>query len=122
MFYEGRTTPINALVSDQLNEVLLLSLGDLRRMNIIPKNFPHILNKASVLEKSPQKVDKLEDLLEEFKDVFNEEQVTPMVGEPMHIHIRKDSAEYKPLKMKVARKTSMHFQQKANSLLQKLLE
>ena len=125
IFYEGKTTPIHALVSDQLKEILLISYSDLQRMRILPETFPHIIDNKqdpTLLANTTSREENFNSLLEEFKDVFNEEKITPMTGKPMHIHIRKDSADYRPLKMKIARRTPKHFQEQAKQLIQKLLD
>ena len=88
VFFEGQATYINALVTNELQENFLISWKDLQRMKIIPSTFPYTMRKSkrtSTLQISAENLD-LDTLLSEFSDVFNEESVTPMVGDPMHIH------------------------------------
>ena len=121
IFFEGRVTSINALVTDDLQENLLISWKDLQRMHILPEDFPHVMQQSAnaLHTSSPESLD---DLLSEFQDVFNEETVTPMAGDPMHIHIRKDRDGYRPLRTKIARKTPKHFQKEAEKLIQHFVD
>ena len=123
IFYEGRLTFLNALVSDNLHEDFLISCNDLKRMGVLHEGFPGLVDCPSLnanLVKSDVP-DTFEGLLDEFKEVFNEETISPMHGSPMHIHINRDTPGYRPLKMKVARRTPKHFQDKAKELIQRLL-
>ena len=124
LFYEGSTTAVNALVSNDLYEDFLLSWKDLQRIGVLSDHFPHLHDspKGTKALSAVTTNDTLESLLAEFQDVFQEEKVTPMHGEPMHIHIRKNDPEYRPLRMKVARRTPKHFQKDADELIKKLLD
>ena len=127
VFYEGRSTPLHALVSDNLHEDFLISWKDLQRMGILSENFPGLSLRPQpfdVAVNSSSTSDTFEGLIDEFQDVFseNEDNLTPMHGPPMHIHIRRDKTGYKPLKMKVARKTPKHFQAKADVFIDTLLK
>jgi len=44
-------------------------------------------------------------LIAEFKDVFTEENLPPMTGQPMHIHMHSDA---KPIKHITARQIPIH--------------
>ena len=45
-----------------------------------------------------------------------------MHGPPMRIHINKDDSSYRPLKMKVARRTPKHYKKEADKLIKKLAD
>ena len=113
-FFEGRVTPIHALVSRDIAEDVLISAHDLLSMRILPSSFPHVYTAAS-------RSSTLEDLVSEYADVFDEDTLTPMVCEPMTIHLRRDDPNYKPLRMSIARKTPLHFKKEADKLIADLL-
>jgi hypothetical protein len=48
--------------------------------------------------------DTLDSLIAEFADVFDDETLTPVVGEPMHIHLMRDDPNYKPTRRSTSRK------------------
>ena len=120
--YEGFMTPINALVSANLREDFLVSWHDLRRMQIIPSHFPHIIAEhTSALQSSVTSTDTLESLCEEFADVFQEDTLAPMKGTPMHVHLRRNDPKYKPLRVTTARRTPLHYKKEADLLIESLL-
>ena len=127
VFYEGKRTFIHSLVSDNLHEDFLISWSDLRRMGVLSEDFPHLIkstpSNSQVHSSSSSSVDTFEGLIDEFQDVFrtNEETVTPMHTAPMHIHLRRNDPDYKPLKVNVARKTPKHYQTRADDLIKNLL-
>ena len=124
VFYEGVMTPINALVSNNLVENFLICPHDLANMRVLPANYPHVIvpgpavRQAETTGNSPLA---LEQMLEEYKDVFDEETLTPMAGDPMHIHLRRDDPTYKPLRITTARRTPLHFKKEADKLIKDLL-
>ena len=124
VFYENVLTPINALVSNNLVENFLICSHDLTRMRVLPKNYPHVIpgpvaHHTKAAGNSPRT---MEQLLEEFKEVFDEETLSPMAGDPMHIHLRREDPDYKPLKVTIARRTPLHFKKEADKLVRDLLE
>ena len=134
VFYEDFVTPIHALVSNTLRETFLISWHDLRQMRILPSTYPHVATKTQVLSISrPEKgkklevaqtftADSLESLCEQYEDVFKEDTLTPMSGEPMKIHLRRDDVNYKPLRIFTARRTPLHYKSEADKLINNLLE
>ena len=118
LFFEGKVTPIHALVSQRLREDLLICSNDLLSMGILPKSFPHVCQAAQTKPSSLS----LEELVTEYDDVFKEDSLTPMACDPMHIHLRKTDPEYKPLRVSTARKTPLHFKKEADKLIADLLE
>ena len=59
----------------------------------------------------------IDSFVNEFQVVFKEDKITPMTGEPMHIHLRRDMPGYKPLKVSTARRTPLHYKKEANKLI-----
>ena len=43
VFYENVLTPVNALVSNDLQENFLICSHDLTRMRVLPNNYPHVI-------------------------------------------------------------------------------
>ena len=126
VYYQGVSTPIHALVATNLRQDFLISWNDLRNMRVISHDFPDILPEKSfpsvaTISSKPKTDDTFEGLIQEFTDVFDESEITPMTGAPMSIHIRKSDPEYKPLRMKTARRTPQHFKKEADLLIDQLL-
>ena len=90
-------------------------------MDVIHEKFPHRVSEAlsaAILEMQPD--ESVDTLINEHQDVFNEDKITPMTGEPMHIHLRRDMPGYKPLKVSTARRTPLHFKKQADELIKNL--
>jgi hypothetical protein len=58
--------------------------------------------------------DTLNSLIAEFADVFDAEMLTPVVGEPMQIHLMRDDPNYKPTRISTSRKVPLHFKKEAD--------
>ena len=89
-------------------------------MDIIHENFPHHVSEAlsANITETPTN-DSIDTLVNEYQDVFNEDKITPMTGEPMHIHLRRDMPGYKPLKVSTARRTPLHYKKRNRNIDQK---
>ena len=111
--YQGRAFWITPLVSDDLKEDLLLSLMDLKKMGIIPPNFPSLnynrvnRTEGQVFEQS------VSALVAKYEDVFNQEKVTPIKGPPAEIILDREKEGYKPLHITTARPIPHHYQEAA---------
>ena len=96
-------------------------------MGVLSKEFPHLPvippSTFQVHSSSSESTDTFEGLVDEFQDVFKENPdcLTPMLTEPMQIHLRRDAPGYKPLRVSVARKTPKHFQSLAKKLIDNLV-
>ncbi|KAG1706172.1 Carcinine transporter [Nymphon striatum] len=114
---------INAIISPELQNEILLSWHDLQALNIIPKNFPSIASTkvAKIYDKlNAKKI--ASELKKEFHDVLNTS-LDPdrfMDGPLMKIHLTQDST-ISPVRNLVARKVPLHFQNKADECVEKLL-
>ena len=125
--HEGLTCKINALVSDNLSEDVLISYNDLLRMGIISDKFPSRVfpprcktYSVSIPQTTEQKDDvdpDFDDLLAEYPEVFEDTKVTPMAGDPMNISLRRKDPNYRPLQVTTARKIPLHFQAEADKTL-----
>ncbi|KAG1696506.1 Transposon Ty3-G Gag-Pol polyprotein [Nymphon striatum] len=117
---------INAVVSSDLNNEILISWHDLKALNIIPSNFPCIIT-SKVAPLSIQVDDiQVDDIITILKNTFHDvlgdslEPNTVMKGLPMKIHLRSD-VKIQPKRNLVARKIPLHFQDKADECIKKLL-
>jgi hypothetical protein len=50
-------------------------------------------------------------------DVFNNETLTPVSGNPMQIHMMRDDPNYKPTRISTLRKVPLHFKKEADKTL-----
>jgi len=64
----------------------------------------------------------IESIAEEFADVFDETQVSPMKGAPMKIQMRRGDPGYRPLRISAPRRVPLHFQQEADKDLKWFLD
>jgi hypothetical protein len=69
------------------------------------------------IEFNPPSKDTLESLIAEFADVFNDETLTPVLGEPMQIHLMCKDPNYKPTRISTSRKVPLHFKKEADKTL-----
>ena len=60
--------------------------------------------------------------MDEFSDVFDDSKITPMKGDPMVIHLDREAANYKPLRVMTARPVPLHFKDSAKATLDELIE
>ena len=113
----GNYVVINAIVSATLKEQALLSYMDLRRMGVIPDDFP---------TRPPQvnatfATNSLECIMEKYPEVFDADNLAPMRVPPMEINVDFNNPLYRPLRCMTARKTPLHFEEAADELLQYLI-
>jgi hypothetical protein len=99
--FKGRSTEVVALVSLSITEEVLLSWQILKKLGVIPDDFPEPEARAAVLTASSESNIKaisngkeareaVTQLIEEFGSVFDEEgPLRTMKGDPMRIHIKK---------------------------------
>ena len=121
---------IDALVVSGLRAKCLLSWKDMQRAGIISEEFPaKVFNAETAATEVPNKArcssthgDTLDSLMEEFSDVFDDEKVTVMAGEPMRVHIDREDPKYKAIHVNAARRVPLHFQEEADKTLQWFLD
>ena len=102
IMYEDRTTPIHFLVCSDLHVDCLLSWNDVLSMDVIHENVPHRVSEAMLTNVTDSPPDcSIDTLVNEFQYVFKEDKITPMTGEPMHIHLLHDMPGYKPLRYSI---------------------
>ena len=141
---EKENVNVNAVISSDVTDSMLLSWFDMKKLKLIPPNFPAVQNLAKTVsdsaqdetclredegkeEKKHQKMvedddDDIKKLLEEYSDVISDElkEGAVMTGPPMNIKLRED-VEIKPRRCLTARQTPLHYQQAAKELVDKLL-
>jgi hypothetical protein len=108
---------INALVSADIKDEILLSWHDLQAIGIISQDFPNKIRKIDSLLMIT------EDLKKSFPDVLNDDLIPGemMKGPPMKIHLRKD-IKITPNMQSVTRKIPIHLQEPANKVIDELIK
>lgn len=125
--YHDHEAYVDALIANDLHETMLVSWVDLINLNVISPDFPAPLDYytfTTIVE--PVKDEEIkeqilkgkDELIEEYSDVFNDEVLTPMAGEPMHIHLDRFSNEYKPLRICTARTVPVHLAKEAEKTME----
>ena len=113
---------VDALVATNLHANMLLSWHDLRRLGVIPHNFPATCseftdhgdpNARAFSSKQNNPIAEIEALISEFSDVFDETHVSPISGPPMKILLRRDDPAYRPIRVSAPRRVPLHFQDEA---------
>ena len=115
----GVETYVDALVASNLHAKCLVSWSDLKALGIIPVDFPGVQGGAQAYSAGGETV---EDIIAEFADVFDETVISPMTGEPMHVHLRKEDPGYRPTRVSAARRVPLHFAEEADKTLKWFLE
>ena len=123
--YGGIITEIDALISSSVRNEILLGNSDLKRMCILPQDFPEVVCRATRQPDKPQssETETFEDLssvFEKYPTVFAEGQLKTMQWPPMKIHLRND-IKVEPMKIFVARKIPIHHEEEANKEMDKLI-
>ena len=114
MQLKDKTTVTYAIVASGVSHPALISWHDLKYLGVISSTFPS----ASCSVVSPAKL--CEQVLQAFPTVYRDEITeTPMVGEPVKIHL-KDNAI--PFRISVARQVPLRFQEQAEKAIQHLLD
>ena len=126
--FKGRSAEVIALVSSTLTEEVLLSWQILKKLGIIPDDFPEPEARAAVLTASSESNIKaisngkeareaVTQLIEEFGSVFDEEgPLRTMKGDPMRIHMKKNVTTT-PLHICTPRKTPYAYMDTAKAKL-----
>ena len=111
------TVETTALISTSSNDDFLLGYKDLRRLNVISKTFP--LNKCTVDKNLATIKNKL---INEYPDVLSDTlgQEAMLGGTMMKVHLKKDHG--RPKKVLTARQIPLHWREKAEMAVTKLLE
>ena len=115
----GRVIQVNALVASNLHTKCLVSWRDLQLLGIIHEGFP---GPAGAVANAVAATETVESIMEEFADVFDESVISPMEGDPMHVHLRRDEPTYKPTRVSVARRVPLHFAEEAEKTLKWFLD
>jgi hypothetical protein len=92
----GRKLQIDVLVVSHLSSNCLIAWKDMQKAGLISPRFPAKVHEIKMPDKNLKLRDTLNSLITEFADVFDDETLTPVVGEPMQIHLMRDDPNYKP--------------------------
>lgn len=114
---------INAIVSPDIHNEILISWHDLQALNIISGGFPNVVESKSVSSTNLTADDVIAKLKSDFPDVLNNslKPRTVMSGSPMKIHLRND-IKIQPKRNLTARKIPLHFQKSADTCIKTLLK
>jgi hypothetical protein len=107
---------IDALVVSHLSSNCLIAWKDMQKAGLISPRFPAKVHKIKMPNLNKSR-DTLDSLIAEFADVFDDETLTPVVGEPMQIHLMRDDPNYKPTRISTSRKVPLHFKKEADKTL-----
>jgi hypothetical protein len=105
----GRKLKIDALVVSHLSLHCLITWKDMQKAGLISPKFPAKVHKIKMPDKTLKSKDTLKSLIAQFADVFDDETLTPVVVEPMQIHLMPDDPNYKPTRISTSRKVPLHF-------------
>lgn len=113
----GPSANINALVSSDLKDEILLGWPDLKKLEVVPRGFPCRAATVDVLN-----FDNVMDSLKtQFKDVLDNELGTKkMKGPPMKIHFRSD-IKFVPTKALTCSKIPLHLEDAVQEEMKRLL-
>ena len=108
---------VEAVISSDLHDDLLIGCEDLRRLKIIPANFPHqIVRAVSSFASMKQK------LLEKYPDALSDS-LSPVPMQTadgyMHINMDKDATPHQEV---VARRISLRYKPQTDSVVQDLID
>ena len=115
--FQGMITNVMALVTSSMKNEMLISMNDLKKMKILPDDFPNVIRKVHSVATEEALVDKIKD---DFKDVLSDKLSNlPMIGEPMTIHLNDDA---KPTRCLTARNTPLHWQEPSEEAIREMLD
>jgi transposase InsO family protein len=128
----GNKVTIDALVSEDLHDSMLVSWHDLTAMGVLPEDFPNVARKvgaasnandAAVHDKAAD-VERIRDsLLGEYKDVLCDKFPPGFItqGEPVQIAFR-DDVQVRPHHVYTTRAIPIHMKEEADKLINDLLD
>ena len=112
--HRDKTTVTFAIVARGVSHQALISWHDLKYLGVISPNFPDAQCSAT------SSVQLRDPILSAFPTVFRDSITeTPMVGEPVHIHLKENAV---PFRISVARQIPLRFQEAAEASIKQLLD
>ena len=121
--HTGAEVDVEALVSNDLTQEILISWHHLKKMGILEEDFPYnsVSARTTILEEDTS--DNIDKVKKDFDDVFNDKlgrSSGSMKGPPARVELKK--GDIKPHKVFTARQTPIHLREKADDLVKELLE
>ena len=119
----GSAASVEAFVCPSQQHDFILSWQDLIRLGIVHPSFPNpIETTAAVAVDEKHNCTIVREMLETYADVFSDTLgERAITGDPMHIHLRQDLT-VQPQKQLTARQVPCHLREKADALVQKLMQ
>ena len=118
---DGKTAVIDALVSSECKDEMLVSWHDLVALSVLPKDFPRALDVqgAARVRKSTTEAG-MEALKREYSDVLSDKlKPEPIKCPPMKIRLKPNAV---PKKILHTRQVALHLKEAADDELKELLE
>ena len=112
--HREKSTVTSVIVASGVSHPALISWHNLRYLGVISSTFPNAL--CFTVSSSQLRDTVLQTFPTVYRDVISE---TPMVGPPVHIHLRDNTV---PFRISVARQIPLRFQEQADIAIQQLLD
>ena len=118
--FQGTVASVNALVTSDLNQEIIISWHDLVNLKILPANFPNKICEISQNLEEKFDTDRFNSLIEEYKDVVSDNlKNEPICGTKFKIELNED---VKPKKVLTARRIPLHFEEEAKNVIDQLIK
>ena len=105
---------IRVIISDEMNEDMLICKEDLKTFKVIPRGFPHEVVRQI-------NTDSLSNILEEFKDVVNDELGSEPMKTPSPMKIRLTD-NVNPKRVNIARRVPLRYAAAAKNVMEDLMQ
>jgi len=117
--FNGCETQIDALVSSDLKNNILIAWFDLVKMDILPKHFPNQI-KINATESEIMNWKEVKDLMDEYSDVLKDTlSEKPIGGQKMTLELCENA---KPRKFLTARRIPHHYEDEARKMIEQLIK
>ena len=112
----GPEAMIEAVISGDAEDLILISWHDLQNLGVIPRNFPSVLRYTE-----EQRTQAITALRNQFRDVLGAslDENKFMKGPPMHIHLT--DARIRPKQQTCVRQIPLHWQEEAKTVISNLV-
>ena len=118
--FQGITADINALISRDLKNDVIISWHDLKKLEILPKNFPNRINAMSHNDDKEINVEKFNELVNSYSDVIKDSlSKDPIGGRKMKLELKRDA---QPRKVLTARRLPKHYEEDGKKIIENLLK
>jgi hypothetical protein len=117
----GRSHLVNAIVIDDVQDLLLISWHDLIALGVLPKDFPAVQYIRGITTKDlvvPN--DSVDKIKSDYSDVLSDKlNPNPIAGPPMHVELKEGAV---PRRCTIARQVPLRYQEEADKLIRELVD